>query len=57
MSLREQLLIAVLVLSALIGSYIMLRVQVQTAQKMVWQEQLDSSRSAKKICTYPSRHQ
>jgi Tfp pilus assembly protein PilO len=48
MSLREQLLIAVLVLSALIGSYIMLRVQVQTAQKMVWQEQLDSSRSAKK---------
>ncbi|MFB0979691.1 MAG: hypothetical protein QMC62_02090 [Alteromonadaceae bacterium] len=47
MSLREQLLIVVLGVSALIGSYIVLRVQVQTTQKMVWQEQLDTSRSAK----------
>ena len=47
-SLREQLLIGILVLSGVIGSYIMLRVQVQTTQKLLWQEQLDDSRSAKK---------
>ena len=48
MSLREKLLTLMLILSAFIGSYIILRVQVQTTQKLVWQEQLDSSRSAKK---------
>ena len=48
MSLREKLLTLMLILSAFIGSYVILRVQVQTTQKMVWQEQLDSSRSAKK---------
>jgi len=47
-SLREQILIAVLVLSGIIGAYVMLRVQDQTTQKLVWKEQLDSSRSAKK---------
>jgi len=47
-SLREQILIAVLVLSAIIGAYVMLRVQVQTTQKLVWEEQLETSRSAKK---------
>lgn len=48
MSLREQLLIGILVLSVVIGSYIILRVQVQATQKLLWQEQLDTSRSAKK---------
>jgi len=48
MSIREQLLIAILLLSVLIGSYIIFRVQAQITQKLVWAEQLETSRNAKK---------
>ncbi|QUM84945.1 MULTISPECIES: hypothetical protein [unclassified Moritella] len=47
-SIREKLLIGVLVIACIIGGYLMLRVKMQITQREVWQEQLTDSQDDRK---------
>ena len=53
-SLREKILIGVLVIACIIGGYLMLRVKAQLIQYQVWDEQLSDSRNERKS-TRPHR--
>jgi Tfp pilus assembly protein PilO len=44
MALREKVLVGILIISCVIGGYLMLRVKDQTTQRAVWKEMLEESR-------------